>query len=407
MGQEARNRQKAKELGARDAEALIATVPSLAKLLSKQQIAQFQKVLDAAVLNPIYEEEHKKAFKDSVISRAGNLVLYDQTKKRKAYGILAKRVRVSKNDQYIRVDHHKMLTADALVPRTNNPDETDYLAKVRHILISKGVWLRLRQPWEPQGRDPRVWEFSFSLGYDGDTIETVDAIIDRDELLHTAMLGSGYYDAVLTGPVQTKIKRTLSRLDVLYDNGWSLHMELIKNRNDAAPGVAKVSDWFGGANLANTTIWDRPHKLIMKARNANLAKDVITAQVYLVAAANAIDYNAQLLADYNGRTIDGAASAVKILKVAKTAGQVAEVALVLVGVGVGIKILRAAGGKAMSAEVRYEAAEQLARRYAKKNGVSQAELRSVRYVPQPKGTVLGNIKGGHSTGYGKGFEKWP
>lgn len=412
MAQEASNRQKAKELGAQDAQALIATVPYLARLLSKQQIAEIQKVLDAAVLNPIYMEEYNKARKDSVISRAGDLVLRDRAKERKAYRILDKIVRVSESDQHIRVDHNKMLTADALVPRTNNPDEADYLVKVRGTLNSKGVWLRLTQPWVSLGEgqyrpDPKVWEFRFSLGYDGDTIPTDDAIIDRDELLHTTMLGAGYYRAVLTGSVQTKIDRTLSRLENERDNGWDLHTLLIKNHNSAAPGVAKVSDWLGGAELPKTTIWDRPHNLMMKARYANLAGDVITAQVFLVAAAHAVEYNAQLLADYTGRTIDGAASAVKILKVAKTAGQVAEVALVLTGIGaVGSKLLRAAGGKAMSTEARYEAAEQLARKYAKENGISQAELRSVRYVPQPKGTVLGNIKGGHSAGYGTGFETW-
>ncbi|MEZ5584850.1 MAG: hypothetical protein R3F37_20650 [Candidatus Competibacteraceae bacterium] len=275
MAQEARNRQKAKELGAPDAEALIATVPSLARLLSKNQVAQIQNVLDAAVLNPMYEEAYRKAMKASVISRAGNLVLRDRAKERRARRILDRRIRVSKDDQHIRVDYNKMLTPNALVPRTNNPDEADYLTKVRQILNTKGVWLRLSQPYDVRGRDPRVWEFWFSLGYKGDIIETDDAFINRDELLGTTMLGAGYYRSVLTGPVQTKLDRAISNFDTQYDNGWSLHTELMKNRHSAAPDVAKVADLLGGASFPPITIWERPHKLRIKAVEANVGGNVI------------------------------------------------------------------------------------------------------------------------------------
>ncbi|MFC6658644.1 hypothetical protein ACFQEX_25820 [Roseibium salinum] len=249
VGDEAGNRRKAKELGAPDAETLIETVPHLARLLSKDQVAQIQKVLDAAVLNPMYEDAYRKAMKAAVIARSGNLVLRDRAKERKAYRILDKRIRVSAGDGYIRVDHNKMLTADALVPRTNNPDEADYLVKVREILNSKGVWLRLSQPWSAQGPDPTRWEFWFSLGRDGDTIETDDAIIDREELLDTTMLGAGYYRAVLTGHVQTKFKRAFERFDTQYDNGWALHTQIMRNRHSAAPGVARVADWMGGTSF--------------------------------------------------------------------------------------------------------------------------------------------------------------
>ncbi|POF34171.1 hypothetical protein [Roseibium marinum] len=395
------------ELGAPEAETLIATVPKLARLLSRDQVAQVQRVLDAAVLNPLYEDAYRNAMKAAVISRAGNLVLRDRAKERKARRILDKRVHVSRSDGCIRVDHNKMLTADALVPRSNNPDEADYLVRVRQTLESKGIWLRLGQPWNAQGNTPTEWEFWFSLGYDGDTIKTDDALIDREELLDTTMLGAGYYRSVLTGHVQTKLKRAFERFDTQYDNGWSMHMDLMRDRHSAAPGVAKVSDWLGGATFPATSIWNRPHKLRMKAWEANAGGDVIKAQVYLLAAAHGVEYNAQLLADYVSDTIGGAETAVKILKVAKTSGQVAEGVLLVVGVGAGIKALRVAGSKAISQEVRYDAAEKLVRDYARKEGISQAELKMVRYVPQPRGTVLGNIKGGHSAGYGTGPHSWP
>ncbi len=386
---------------------MIAAVPHLARLLTKSQVVQIQNVLDAAVLNPLYEDAFRKAMKDSVIARSGNLVLRDSAKERKAHRILDKRIAVAKSDGFIRIDHNKMLTADALVPRTNNPDEADYLMKVRQTLNSKGVWLRLGQPWSAQGPDPTVWEFWFSLGPDGDTIKTDDAIIDRDELLGTMMLGAGYYRAVLTGHVQTKIKRAFESFDSARDDGWSFHMSLMKDRHSAAIGVVKVADFLGGASFPSFSIWDRPNTLRMKAWDANVGGDVVAAQVYLLVAAHALEYNAELLADYVRKTIGGAETAVTILEVAKTAGQVAEVALVVVGVGAGVKALRVAGGKAITQDARHEAAEQFVRRYAEREGISQAELKMVRYVPQPKGTVLGNIKGGHSAGYGTGPHKWP
>jgi len=397
------NRQKAKELGAPEAEALVATVPYLKRLLSKQQITQIQKVLDAEVLNPMYEKEYKKAMRDAVIARSGGLVLRDWAKERRARRILDRRIRVSQKDQYIRMDHNKMLTADALVPRTDNPDEADYLIKVRQILNSKGVWLRLGQPYDARGRDPRVWEFWFSLGYKGDTIETNDAYIDREELLGTTMLGAGYYNAVMTGFVQTKLDRAFDRFDIQYNNGRSLHMELMKNRHNTAPGVAKVADVLGGASFPSTTIWDSAHKLRMKAAEANTGGNVIKAQAYLLVAALVVANNAQLLADYLSKTIGGAETAVKVLKVVKAAGQVAEAVLLVVGVGAGIKALRAAGSKTISQDAVQEAAEQyLRKKVLKQHGLTEAELKMLRVELQPKATVLGNVKGGHSAGYGKG-----
>ena len=407
MGYESHHRKKARELGAPEASALIATVPYLERILSETQVRQIQKVLDAAVVNPMYEQAYKQAMRASVISRAGGLVLRDRAKARRARRILDKRISVVKKDAYVRVDHTKMLTTDALMPHTNNPDEADYLAKVRQTLNSMGVWLRLAQPWEARGRDPRVWEFWFSLGPRGDTIETDDAIINREELLSTTMLGAGYYRSVLTGPVQTKIKRMISRFDTQYDNGWDLHAELLENRRQAAPGVAAISDLLGTADMPDMSIWKRPHKLRTKAWKENEAGDVIAAQVYLIIAAHAVEYNAELLADYSGRTVKGGERATKVLKVAKKAGEVAEFGLALTGVGYGVKAVRAAGGKAMSTEARYQVAEKLAYDFAKKNGVPKAELSSTPYVRMPKGTVLGNRKGAHSAGQGRGYHSYP
>jgi hypothetical protein len=92
---------------------------------------------------------------------------------------------------------------DALKPVTDNPDEAEYLGRVRNTLESKGIWLRfdnqlVRDP-EEHGRwivDPRTFRAWLCVGYDGDAIPTNDGQLDREEMLGTALFGAGYYDAV-------------------------------------------------------------------------------------------------------------------------------------------------------------------------------------------------------------------
>ncbi|TYC61002.1 hypothetical protein FMN50_07110 [Rhodobacterales bacterium] len=400
-------RLKAKGLGAPEAEELVALVPHLARLLSKAQIAEIQKVLDAAVLNPMYEDAYRKAMRAAVMSRSGGLVLRDRIKERKARRILDKRLVVHRNDGNIRVDYTRMLTPDSLKPRTNNPDEADYLKKVRDILNAQGIWLRLRQPYEAVGRDPTKWEFWFSLGRHGDPIETTDAIIDREELFGTTLLGAGYYRSVLTGHVQTKLKRMFARFDLQYENGWQHHMNLMRHRHEAGAGVTGTVDLLGGAEFPSFSIWKRAHALRMKAWNANEDGDVVKAQVHLLVAASVVEHNALLLGRYLSRTIGGANTAMTILRVAETAGQIAEGVLLVTGVGVGVKALRAAGGKALTREMRDEATEQFVRDYCRRAGISEAELGLPRFMRQPNGTTIGNIRGGHSAGFGGGHHRWP
>ena len=408
MGNAAGSQKKAEKLGAPDAEELIATVPKLARLLSKGDVAKVQKVLDAAVLNPMYEEAYQKAMRDSVIARSGGLVLRDRTKERRARRILNKQIDITKNDLCTRVDHNRMLTANALAPQTDNPDEADYLVRVRQTLNQRGVWLRLGQPWEAQqGRDPKLWEFWFSLGPNGDTIDTDDAMIDREELLDTTMLGAGYYNSVLTGQIQTKLDRAIERFDTEYDNGWALHTELMRNRQQSALGVAKIADVLGGAEFPSITIWERAHKLRIKARQANIGGNVLAAQVYLLVASLVVKYNATLLWDYFDKTIKGGDRAVTILKVVVAIGAVAEAVLMVVGAGHAIKAVRVAGTKALARESVDDLAERYVQHVCKKQGLSQAELRIPRAVRQPGATKLGGAKGGHNAGLGVGNHRWP
>lgn len=417
MANEKGNFRKARELGAPDVTELIATVPSLRRLLSKGQVAQLQRVIDAEFLNPVYVKEFRKAIEASVIGRGGNLVAYDPKKKRRAYRILDRRIKVSERDAFVRLDHNKMLTADALTPRTNNPDEADYLVKVRSILSAKGVWLRLRRPLDTRRRDPTVWEFFFSLGPKGDLIETKDAMIDREELLAVTMLGAGYYRSVLTGPVQTKLSRAADRAHVFFQNTWDKHQELARNRREQ-PIAAFTADLIGGGSLPSQSIWNLPRKYQEKYRDALISGDVLKTQIYLLITLSLIEKNAQMLADYLARTIDGAETALAVFVVVEKIVETIETVMYVTGAGFGLKFARAGGKKLLKRAGRKSTQEmsyhdkllirELKMLQRKPDALmSNAEVNQLRTILQPKSNTLGTMKAGHSSGQGRGFHSYP
>ena len=252
MARDQRNRQKTIAHGAANAEALIDTIPGLRRLLSEAQVHNIQNILDAAVLNPALKKEGDDIYRRSVTLQIGTQVNRDAAMVEKAQRVYDKMIIVSEADHHIRLDHNKMLSADALMPRTDNPDESDYLMKVKSTLAARGIWLRIGQPLVRNSEDPSQhvldpmqWQLWFSLGYDGDTIPTKDGTIDRDELLSTTMLGAGYYRSVHTGHIETKLKRKIAQLDAEIEDGISEHRRLIARKRDAFFGVAEISDALG------------------------------------------------------------------------------------------------------------------------------------------------------------------
>lgn len=403
-------RRKAEKLGAPAAEDLIATVPDLQQLLSQQNIAVLQKVIDASYLNPVFEKKYREALKGAVTAQSGQLVLMDEAEVRRAHRILDRRVVVSKGDGHIRLDHNKMLTADALVPRTNNPDEAEYLMNVRSMLNSVGVWLRIEQPWHLVGSDPSVWKFWFSLGRNGETIKTKDAIIDREELLETPTLYDGYYNKVLTGQILSKLDRAFDKFDTAFQNGFSLHLDLWANRIES-PFVANVSDFFGGADFPPRTIWDGVRNFRNAAWKAKRSGDIETARVYLMTAAHLAEYNTGILNIYLSNTIKGGLRVQIALEITHVACgafiSVVETVLLLTGTGFVSKAVRAAGKAALNRKTRHSLADQFLKKWSKRNNIAEAELKTMRYIQQKPATILGGRKGGHSAGGGKGFHKYP
>jgi hypothetical protein len=410
MANDRRDRQNAIAQGALDAHTLIGTVPGLMQLLSEGHVHQIQTILDAAVLNPILKKQADDLYRQSVTLQIGSQVNRDAATVAKAQRSFDKMIKVPEADHHIRLDFNKMLSADALMPRTDNSDEAEYLLKVRSTLATRGVWLRIGQPFVRRNEDssqhlldPKQWQLWFSLGYDGDTIPTKDATIDRDELLSTTMLGAGYYRSVHTGYIQSKLKLKMAQLEAAIEVGMEEHHRLIQRKKDAPVGVPLFSDWLLSTahSLPGIRIWGRPKILLDKAVISNISGDVITAQTQLYIAAKTVEFNAELLAEYAEKSSNGAARAMVVFKVIETAAEIAEVVLILNGVGIGMRALRSGTRLALS-----EGAEGLVSNRAKKSAMSQMERRIPRYTVRPKGPSFGRPRLGNMKGVGTGFHSW-
>ncbi len=427
------DRKRAISLKAADARELIGkSLPMVLKYMTQTQIAQVQRVLDAAVVNPTVQQEYKEAMRRSIVSEGrdggnyegvyvdGRMVLRDVNMRRRAERIGQQMIPITAADRRIRIDFTKLLDGDAFKPTTDNPDEAKYLAKVKSILEKRGVWLRfehklVRNPDEPSRFmiDPRTFECWLSVGPEGDKIPVDTGLMTRKAILGAQIFGAGYYDEVHRGPVERALERETNYLLREIESGREQHFMLWKIRHNAAPGVTAVSDFLGGADFPDSTIWDYPHKMVIKAMDANVSGNVSLPQAYLVVAAVATRNSAKLLAKYIDDMSEGAERAVKVLKVAKAAGEVAEVGL---AISTGVGIVRA-GARVVGTEVAAKtakdkavdaAAEKLVGQMIKKDPSLATDLAKVRWVPGPKGTVLGRgVKPGQSTGHGSGFQKWP
>ena len=403
------SRRKAKTLNAQDAHTLITT--SLAFILSyvtPKQVMQFQKVLDAAVVNPSVKKEQEDLNRRSVTHLAGSLVMRDPRIERQVDKAGENMIWAKEEDKHIRLDFEKLLAKGALEPQTDNPDEADYLKKVRNTLKEKGVWLRLGQE---RLTDPRSFVVWLSLGYGGDAIPTSTGLLDRDAVLGNQLLGAGYFEEVTQGKVQKTLESQIYSLDLDIEDGEREHNRLTRRYDDAFPGVAELSDAIGGADLPGRSIWTYAKKLALTARDLNTDGNVIGAQAFLILSAVAARKAALLLSTYAQRSSDGAASIIKVLEVAKTAGEIAEIGLAVTGVA---GVVRGTITRAGAEESIDALAEKVVNAYISKNPANNnAALRELARlnpttsrVASKGGTVLGSgVKAGQSSGAGTGFDK--
>lgn len=381
--------------------------------MAAPDIKKMQRVLDAAVVDPLVKDEATALYNQSK-RIYGELVVFDPVLRRKGDQAMRDYVVITDADKRIRIDYKRLLARDAFDPVTDNPDEVDYMAKVRATLEKRGVWLRfesktVRSP-EDRSRwinDPRQWEAWLSLGPTGDQIPMLGGRIDRKTLLGTTLFGAGYWENVDQGPMETGLKKQMDNLSIEIESGLQQHNEIARIRRNTTVGIVEVSDLLGGADFPSNSIWDQPHRLLIKAMELNINGRVYGSQAYLLVAAVMTRNAANLLASYIDDTSSGVGRAVKILKVARTAGRVAEVGLAATGV---VGLVRAnvtivvTGGADAAVDV---AVKRAVNRYAASVG-SDAELSQVRWETSPgqAGTKLGNMRKGQSSGYGGDFRSY-
>ncbi len=412
MGYTREHRQKAAALNAADAKALLSkSLPFVLKILTPAQLEQAQRVMDAAVVNPVVKKEYEDLRKKSIRAQSGNVIMRDEMIERQADKAWEMMIHVHPADYSIRVDFTTLLAPDAFTPETDNPDEAAYLQKIKKTLAGSGVWLRIGQPQVSAFViDPRVFSVWLSVGSDGDdfvTIPTPNGQLTHEALLKTKTFGAGYSRDVNHGYVQQELRREMDRLWREIDAGVMQHGILSSIRRRAFPGVTTISDALGGANFPDSSIWDYPRRLVIRAREANVGGNNVTvSRTYLIAAAIVTRNAAHLLAEYIDDTNSGAGKAVAVLNVAKTAGEIAEIGLAVTGAAAvargGTKM---AAGRAVS-EVDVLAEKEFSKAIAK-DATLAPDLKGVWTAPGPKGKILGRgVKPNQSNGAGTGWHKW-
>ena len=254
--------------------------------------------------------------------------------------------------------------------------------------------------------DPRTFRAWLCVGYDGDAIPTNDGQLDREELLGTVLFGAGYYDAVHRGPTQRSLDRQIAILTVEIDSGIAEHNRLIM-RKAKAPIVSGISDFVGGADLPDRSIWDYPQKMLLKALDMNKGGNVSKSPAYLVIAAIVTRNNANLLAQYADNSASGArpgdhrAQGCEDSRPGRRGrpgdhGRHRHRA----------RDCRVAGGAAAGDAAVDAAAERMIAKHYAKDAEIMADLNKVKWVPQPKGSVAGGVKPGTSSGAGTGWHKY-
>jgi len=416
-GADLKRRHRAMTLGAADAWTVLRTsLPFVLNQITPTQLDHMQLVLDAAVVDPDVKKEALDFWNRSFVGVRGSTYSRDQAMVQRYERVMDSFIPIDAEDQRIRLDLNALLEPGALKPVTDNPDEATYLESVKRTLTEEGVWLRFTSqrvpdPTDPtsQPYDPHTFKAWLSLGPDGDLIPTESGQLTRDAVHKTPRFGARYYDMVITGPVTVALEREAHRLEDQIASGLHQHQALAKVRRQAAFGVVFLSDWSGGADFPDQSIWEQPRRFVLRSLQLKSDGSTTGAQVFLVAAAVLTRNAARQLAQYLEDTNSGAESYVGVLRVAQTAGQIAMMGIAVTET-VGV-VAMARSGSVAATSATEEVVDARLQRYFQKVRAYESKLSSelgpIEIVPQPKGSIAGTMKGGHSAGYGTDFNRYP
>jgi hypothetical protein len=235
-------------------------------------------------------------------------------------------------------------------------------------------------------------------------------LVTRQALLDTSTLGAMYYEMVYLSSRRLELEALARRVSYSIQDGMQDHLKQEGARVTAAPLVVPISDWLGDADYPDPKIWDVPWELYLRAADFLARDETESARPLLLAAAVLSKQAAALLAEYQDRTTAGAATAVKWLNRAKTAGEIAQfIAIGASGIGFVAGGEAVAGAAAAGGEGAVEVDELLSRYFAKDAELAARVNRPVPFVKMPKGTTSRglNPKGpGGNWGIGMGRESW-
>ena len=400
-------RRRAAKLGAVPAVAVLAAyLPALIPRLSPEQIAQLQRVIDGAVINPgVSERWSAVAQKDEQHHRKYGV--YDEKLGDQEEAIAKEFVPTGPADKRIHLDAAALFTPDLFTPRNDNPDEAAFLTGIRSYLEAKGIWLLVGD-----GTFPEVW---LSLGPEPDGSKTIRAPLGwltQESLLETQLLGANHFDRVVEGRVATTFQREADHVFDQVESGREEHFVRERLRDDTVFGVVEVSDLVGGVDWPSKSIWDAPFDALMEALDLRNAGEWSRATATLIAASQLAQAAAGRLHTAAEASEAGASVTAKWLTRVKVAAQITETVLMAwtgaVAVA-GIGTAGAGGGAAAAGAGAAEIdalAEQTLQRYLARNPELAGELSSkVEAVKTAAGTVDRGVGAGR--GVGEGFQRWP
>jgi len=363
---------------------------SILAQLTAAQRQQLQRYLDAQVVDPAVQDA-ASAILQRGTKYYGNLVVTDPAAQREAENVMREYIPEQLLVDTTRIDLSKALDPKALTPTTDNPDEAAYLESVRKTLDRQGVWLRLAPKLVHDPQDPSRWiydgkhfEVFLSLGPRGDAIPTKTGRIDREALQSTLDIGANFRARVDEGAVLRELGRQVQLLSNQIQVGMAQHIEMTKIRGDAAIGVVAISDVLGGADFPSLDIWEGLNALVLSAVKLRNAGRTYGAANMLMVAAIGVRNAANLLNTYIDKTTTGAARSVKVLKVARAAGEVAGVVLAIASGAAIVSGGGATSGAVVGDTAVDEAANKVLAKYLARNPDLEAELNSVRVVRGPR-----------------------